>query len=535
MMQYPSIQYQPDAEAVHIIRTVHPDEHPLLVRDEMMKSSARLKKRAEETDGPSRGACQRIHMFLHLVEVAAVVSCNFNSHKCSFRWYFQPCTHLGGLDSSDSASTKIQSIPAYIELEGYCTDDDDESDDRRSVGQCDDEYDDVSDDAEEDRDIESSSNEISTINTRQLKKEKRRIAVLRELSNSPFVVSGYLLKRSQKDPNVWRRMYCVLSNDRLWVIGRVKLLSDFSCDDVDVNTNQDVLSSMTMRIGSHSYINLLRSILMQRDEPVCHRLPNSFRIVTSSGKTHSFRAFNSQSFQSWIAALSEKIAQTHSDGLMDLAHLIMEEETLARCRRMEDIAVAPFLRGVSTPTEVNALSMDIVRFAMSVAEYRELCRKVDEAMQLHKNSGRVLNVQTRVAESPRSKANKGLSASLSAGYRARNEAMVSSVWEDARVVANKSAQLLHSIATSQHSILEAVTELEDAKEEKGEFASSIKDLIDEQKYIQTLLSKRWRQQLTPEDDSDVNEMDHLPPSRLFDKLLERFHSVSLTNKRTIQS
>ena len=264
MIQYPSIQYQPDAEPVHIIRTVHPDEHPLQVRDEMMKSLVRLKKRAEEQMGlvgehaknshvssPGRSGNRR--------------QLQFQQPQMSFRWYFQPCSPLGGWDSSDSASNKIQSIPAYIELEGYCTDDDDESDDRRSVGQCDDEYDDVSDDAEEDRDIESSSNEISTINTRQLKKEKRRIAVLRELSDSPFVVSGYLLKQSQKDPNVWRRVYCVLLNDRLWVIGRVKLLSDFSCDDVDVNTDQDVLvlSSMTMRIGSHSYINLLRSILTQ--------------------------------------------------------------------------------------------------------------------------------------------------------------------------------------------------------------------------------------------------------------------------------
>eukprot|EP00985_Skeletonema_marinoi_P009383 scaffold4376_cov170-Skeletonema_marinoi.AAC.4 len=43
---------------------------------------------------------------------------------------------------------------------------------------------------------------------------------------------------------------------------------------------------------------------------------------------------------------------------------------------------------------------------MSVTEYRELCRKVDEAMQLHKNSGGVVNVQTNVAGSPNSKANR---------------------------------------------------------------------------------------------------------------------------------
>ena len=133
-----------------------------------------------------------------------------------------------------------------------------------------------------------------------------------------------------------------------------------------------------------------------------------------------------------------------------------EEETLARCRRMEDIAVTPFLSNVPASTEITPLSMDIVRFGMSVAEYRELCRKVDEAMQLYKNSGGVVNVQTRVGGSTNSKANRASLSILSASQRARNEAMVSSVWEDVRVVASKSAQLLHAIATSQHSILEAV-------------------------------------------------------------------------------
>eukprot|EP00985_Skeletonema_marinoi_P031705 scaffold37773_cov76-Skeletonema_marinoi.AAC.1 len=78
---------------------------------------------------------------------------------------------------------------------------------------------------------------------------------------------------------------------------------------------------------------------------------------------------------------------------------------------------------------------------MSVAEYRELCRKVDEAMQLYKNSGGVVNVQTRVGGSPNSKTNRASLSilSASASRRARNEAMVSSVWEDERVVASKSA------------------------------------------------------------------------------------------------
>jgi len=52
--------------------------------------------------------------------------------------------------------------------------------------------------------------------------------------------------------------------------------------------------------------------------------------------------------------------------MMDLAHVITEEKTLARCRRMKDIAVTPFLSNVPASTETTPLSMDIVRFGMSV-------------------------------------------------------------------------------------------------------------------------------------------------------------------------
>jgi hypothetical protein len=199
---------------------------------------------------------------------------------------------------------------------------------------------------------------------------------------------------------------------------------------------------------------------------------------------------------------------------------------------MEDTAVLPFLNNMmpSSSKDIPPLSMDIVRFGISVAEYRELCRKVNEAIQCYKNSGGVVNVQTRVGSSP-SKANR-TSSSLSASSRARNEAMVSSVWEDARVVASKSAQLLHAIASSQHSILEAGSrdneDCDASNEEEEKIGSSevnshsMKHLIDEQKDIQTLLSKRWKHQVMPEGESDGEKLDDLPPLKLFDNLLNNF-------------
>lgn len=236
--------------------------------------------------------------------------------------------------------------------------------------------------------------------------------------------------------------------------------------------------------------------------------------------------------------------QTHTGGVLDLAHVITEEETFARCRRMEDIAVTPFLKNMSARREIPPLSLDIVRFGISVAEYRELCRKVYEAMQLYKNSGGVVNVQTRVGGSPNSKANRASLSNLSVCQSARIEAMVSSVWEDARVVASKSALLLHALATSQHSILEANTHEDegeggdaDAEEENTQRSyqisnHSMKDRINEQKDIQKLLSKHWtHQQVTREaySQSDDGEMDHLPPLKLFDNVFKQLHCSVVPN------
>ena len=101
-----------------------------------------------------------------------------------------------------------------------------------------------------------------TTQIRRLNKEKQCIAMLRELSASPFIVSGYLLKQSQKDPNVWKWVYCVLLDDPLWVIGRMKPLTELCGNNVSLSSNHDVMSSL--RVGRHFYINLNRSILIKR-------------------------------------------------------------------------------------------------------------------------------------------------------------------------------------------------------------------------------------------------------------------------------
>ena len=149
---------------------------------------------------------------------------------------------------------KVQCIPAYVDLEGYCTEDESESD-RDEGGDL--ESDDVGGDAMDvlvDVEGESRQSQIR----RQLMKEGRRIACLRDLTDPPFIiVSGYLLRQSWRDPNAWKRVYCVLSEDRMWTIGRMKPpkgLGRASLDDI----------SPSLRTGRHGYFMLHRSQLLDK-------------------------------------------------------------------------------------------------------------------------------------------------------------------------------------------------------------------------------------------------------------------------------
>ncbi|KAL7535239.1 hypothetical protein ACHAXR_006374 [Thalassiosira sp. AJA248-18] len=515
----PSACYEHDLEPIHIVRTVLPDEHPLHVRDKMMVLLSQLRQKAESEMG------------LHLTDE----SFQRKHPQPTFRWFFQPCSPLGGIGSSAN-SPKIQSVPAYIDVEGYCTEEESESDDEDDF--------DSDDEGKEGMDPllrgeGYQSKPIVSSQMRQLMKEKRRIAMLRDLADPSFLVSGYLMKQSWRDPNVFRRVYCVLSEDRMWTIGRMKPLADSN----DATTDS-ILSSI--RVGRHKYIKLHRSLLLERGEghstkqhsssrysgyyltPLTHRLPHTFRMVTSQGKTHTFRAFNSQSFRVWVTSLSEKIAQKHGDGMMDLANVIAEEETLARSRRMDDIAVSPIGMTNGKPAEsISPASMDIARFGIAVAAFRELCRHVNDAIRQHKNHGNVVNAQTRVGGGHRMRH----PSSPTGGQRAKNMeqiGMVSSVWEDARMVASKSAQLLHALATLQHTKL---NELEDPAAKSDSIEKNLtspdrnimmEELIEEQKSVQTMLSKHWDHQQNPDDTGSGHFS--LPPMQLFDPLLRKLQS-----------
>ena len=478
----PVSSYEYDLEPLHIVRTALPDEHPLLVRDEVMTFLVDLRQEAEDEMGFRLTGAREGHF-------------HGQYPQPTFRWFFQPCSPLGGNGSGNSP--KIQCIPAYVDIEGYCTEEESESDQDETN---DPEIDEVGKECIIDV---SCAAENSRMRRRQLIGERRRIACLRDLTDPPFIVSGHLLKQSRRDPYVWRRVYCVLSEDRMWTIGRMKPLENFSA------CSNDILSYL--RTGRHRYFMLHRSQLLEKGEgalvrqqssskyngyfltPLNQRLPNSFRVMTSQGKCHTFRAFTSQSFRLWVTSISEKISQKLGDGIMDLANLIAEEETMARSRRMDNVAVSPLELHHHTSTESKSISMDVVRFGIAVAAFRELCHHVTDSIRQYS----AVNDQSGV----------GTSGTRSESLNVEHEGMISSAWDDARVVASKSVQIIHALAT-----------LHDESDKKRYHSTMMKELVEEQKSLQALLGENF--------DSKVNMGDatagvsSLPSVQLFDPLLK---------------
>ena len=95
--------------------------------------------------------------------------------------------------------------------------------------------------------------------------------------------------------------------------------------------------------------------------------------------------------------------------------------------------------------------------------------------------------------------------------------MISAAWEEARVVASKSAQLLHALASLRHHDSDTKI-LPDNK--------VMEELIEEQKSVQSTLGKHWDKQKDDSTSASIKE-DYLvlPPIQLFDSLLGKLQKA----------
>eukprot|EP01035_Chromulina_nebulosa_P023640 gene23640-30654_t len=137
---------------------------------------------------------------------------------------------------------------------------------------------------------------------------------------------GYLLKRSNRDVNLWRRWFCVLT-DHLWCVDVtknrypsaicLKLVSMSVSGPIKPTAVNGPISSAS---GKHqsSTRDKLQSIL-----------------VTSLKEVHHFRAFNLNDQFNWIEDLTSKTSVVVDNDLFKMAEVIMCDEESSKTSRLE--------------------------------------------------------------------------------------------------------------------------------------------------------------------------------------------------------
>lgn len=359
---YIQFEHEPPTESTdpfHVIKTLKPNDNPLIIRDRMMEHLKAL-----QHDAPSQ-----------------------SSSKISpkVQWYFVP-------ENTSSGS----SIPTFIELDGYCTSmeeeevlPDDEDEDEQDTWHGDDESDtqdhggyyDVdlllsrcSLGVEENGNGENGNGKCPTKkSTGSLSKNDKELRRYFQLCQVPPCSSGYLLKQSTQDPHIWRRVHCILTDDHLWYTTRVPYTKKSN--------------TTSLRMGKrHGRISLGRALLLEPNTEYTSsplfRVPHSFEVVNSRGTSHIFRASNRILQRQWIAALTTKIMESFENSLMDQAELIVADETIARNKRISSVAVEPLLKTSSTMEEdsssvyLSLIRASVLRLGMEISEYREICRNI---------------------------------------------------------------------------------------------------------------------------------------------------------------
>ena len=429
------IEYEVSPEPYNIVRTLRPNESPLSVRDDVVRLLVGRMRQAER----DLGLNPRHDSQLPTPQV---------------RWFFQP---------SLSAGSKTKNVSGCIELDGYCSEVDDDFDDvdvQDSSGQG---HSDLSESKKQQDESEGDRAKVDrwwskgpaelrdakpyrrrgpgTTGSSNciLSDERHRLAILSRYMaslNDNNSMCGYLLKRSKRDYNVWKSVHCVLTEDCLFWVTRMKTTAsemapvekegasyDHICGQSTIYpaTPPRVSKSVhfgpthTQRIGRHHMIKLSSTLLVESDPQSSNPLsnvPNSFEIVCPSGSNHIFRvpppsmtglslapatvADPRATCSRWVSAIGERIVQCFDNSGMEHSELIGSDESAARWDRTASLAVHPLLnhmknRGgvrsiVANPatffnqkgwegseaTSSSAAISQIVRLGVDVSEFREL-------------------------------------------------------------------------------------------------------------------------------------------------------------------
>ena len=367
------------SDAFNVMHTLHPNDHPLQVRDQM---ADHLRKLQHE----------------------AVVGRTIISPK--LQWYYCPV-----LQPADNKSL----IPSCINLEGYCTSMEEDVDDwgydndDDDVDHVEEEYESsairdendsldmtggvedmdllasrfpwlctAGDDTEATRQSADAGSRYGHLK-RKFRQENRRLNILaaHEASLPQGTLSGYLLKRSSKDAHVWRRVHCVLTDDYLWFVSRR-------------------YTHYHLTFAKHGRVRLTRALLLEPsvDYAPLYRTPYAFEMVAADGTSHVFRAANRAVQCQWIKSISDRIIQSYENSLLESAQLIVNDECVAHARRIdgamdklweciqqqqkEPIEKDGLL--ITTATTLGGSVGSVMRWTLKVTDFRHFCRHVRSSL-----------------------------------------------------------------------------------------------------------------------------------------------------------
>ena len=206
-----------------------------------------------------------------------------------------------------------------------------------------------------------------------LHKERHRFTILSsfESANGADNSSGYLMKQSTYDKQVWKKVHCVLTENQFWYVSRVKRIGE-KCGS---------------RIGKHGIIDLNGSSLIKPDfNSQWIGLPNLFQIATKDGQVHVFQAGNKNAYMRWIQCLTERILLCHENSTFTVTDSMISRDMRETERRCEEyLTETLYSSGIKSFRNAKIVK-PLVRLGIKNAEFKHKCEKAHKIYSLYIDS-----------------------------------------------------------------------------------------------------------------------------------------------------
>ena len=424
-----------------------------------------------------------------------------------------------------------------------------------------------------------------------LSDERHRLAILSRYMaslNDNNSMCGYLLKRSKRDYNVWKSVHCVLTEDCLFWVTRMKAPGGTSSTKDEggahhhtnghsysaANPTTPPRSSSVVskrahfspsnvrprahRIGRHHMIKLSSTLLVESDPQSANPLasvPNSFEIICPSGSHHVFRVpspsisgLSSASTamdpratcRNWVAAIGERIVRCFDNDGMEHAELIGSEESAARWERTAALTVDPVLKLMNVDGAgsivANSVAMLLHQNGWEGADVTSTSAAISQVVRLGLD---VTDFRESILHSQSAILSRGREDDVIVG-RIRHIAQ-SSAWDGAERLLFKSSCIISLIESSQKddsAMLENIlSEEEDEKDQGGNVDSLKRDILSAHRRIALFLEEQkvLRERGARGEISGSGEEAFLIPSiDLFDEMLEKLQRLAAVTEAKLR-